>query len=132
RMHGTGIHHILMDMKRSEAYMAIFEDLTGLIQKAQEVHLFEKQDEVYVRNQVHDLLNIKSFPNENLTRTEDTIPNLLEKLIAYAIDHGVIEDIFDDKEILSAKIMNCFGARPSVVNNTFYEKYNKSPEAATD
>src|SRR5690625_672643 len=121
-----------MDMKRSEACMAIFEDLSGLIHKAQEVHLIEKQDEVYVLNQVLDLLNIQSFPNENLTGTEDTIPNLLEKLIAYAIDHSVIEDIFDDKEILSAKIMNCFVARPSVVNNTFYEKYNKSPEAATD
>lgn len=112
--------------------MAIFEDLTGLIHKAQEVHLIEKEDEVYVRNQVLDLLNIQSFPNEELTGTEDTIPNLLEKLIAYAIDHDVIEDIFDDKEILSAKIMNCFVARPSVVNNTFYDKYNETPDAATD
>lgn len=121
-----------MDTKRSEACMAIFEDLTGLIHKAQEVHLIEKQDEVYVRNQVLDLLIIQSFPNEELTGTKDTIPNLLEKLIVYAIDHNVIEDIFDDKEILSAKIINCFVARPSVVNDTFYDKYNEAPDAATD
>src|SRR5699024_8105720 len=30
------------------------------------------------------------------------------------------------------KIMNCFVARPSVVNKTFYEKYNETPEEATD
>src|SRR5690625_6416169 len=107
-----------MDTKRSEACMAIFEDLTGLIHKAQEVHLIEKQDEVYVRNQVLDLLNIQSFPNEELTGTEDTIPNLLEKLIAYAIDHDVIEDIFDDKEILSAKIMNCLDRKSTRLNSS--------------
>src|SRR5690625_5024993 len=131
-MRGIGIQHIPMDMKRSDLYMTIFNDLSGLIDQAKAVHLIEAQDEVYVRNQVMDLLNIKSFPIESVSGTEDTIPNILEKLIDYAIDHDVIEDIFDDKEILSAKIMNCFVARPSVVNKTFYEKYNETPEAATD
>src|SRR5699024_7170462 len=41
-------------------------------------------------------------------------------------------DIFDAKEILTANIMNCFVARPSVVNKTFYKKYKESPIAATD
>src|SRR5699024_11745203 len=58
--------------------------------------------------------------------------NLLEHIIDYASREDVSEDIFDDKEILSARIMNCFVARPSVINQTFNEKYKQSPEMATD
>ena len=47
-------------------------------------------------------------------------------------EHEVIEDVFDDKEILAANIMNCFVPRPSVVNAVFNQKYQDSPEAATD
>src|SRR5699024_3086818 len=53
-------------------------------------------------------------------------------LIRYAIAENVIKDVLDDKEILSAKIMDCFIARPSVINATFDEKYKLSPSNATD
>lgn len=112
--------------------MTVYEDLSGLIHQAIETKLIEELDEDYVRNQVMHLLNLKSFPEGLTTKTDDTIPNLLDKLIDYAIDQDVIEDIFDDKEMLSANIMNCFIARPSVVNATFYEKYADHPEKATD
>src|SRR5699024_7849952 len=63
---------------------------------------------------------------------DDSIPNLLDKLIVYATDKGVIDDVFDDKEILSAQIMNVFVARSSSINHTFYQKYKKSSLAATN
>lgn len=112
--------------------MTIFEDLSGLIKKAKEAQLIEEQDENYVRNQVMDLLQLESFPNDVTTMTHDTIPNLLEKMIDYAVENQVIEDVFDDKEVLSANIMNCFIARPSVINRYFHEKYEISPVQATD
>ncbi|MFD2044795.1 UDP-glucose--hexose-1-phosphate uridylyltransferase [Ornithinibacillus salinisoli] len=110
----------------------VFQDIAGLIGKALEVKLIEDTDQLYVRNQVINLLNIETYPEHIEKITDDSIPNLVEKIITYAIDQGVIEDVFDEKEILSAKIMNCFVARPSVVNQTFYEKYKQSPQAATD
>ncbi|MEC5423462.1 UDP-glucose--hexose-1-phosphate uridylyltransferase [Virgibacillus sp. C22-A2] len=109
----------------------IYHYLTGLIQKAVEVELIEPSDTIYVRNQVMNLLNLESFPENVEALEDDSIPNLLEKIIGYAVDHCVIEDNFDDKEILTANIMNCFVARPSVVNGLFNEKYKQSPEAAT-
>lgn len=112
--------------------MTIFEDVAGLIQKATEANLIEKQDEVYVRNQVMHLLHLKSFPNHLTNFTKDSIPNLLEKMIDYAIESQVIEDVFDNKEMLTANIMNCFIARPSVINDIFYKKYQESPIEATD
>lgn len=112
--------------------MTVFEDITGLIQQAKNAQLIEQQDEVYARNQVLNLLDIQSFPKQLNTITNDTIPNLLEKLITYAIQQDVIEDIFDDKEILTAKIMDCFVARPSTVQQNFDDQYKASPKAATN
>lgn len=110
----------------------IHQTLAGLIQKALDTHLIEGADTDYVRNQVMSLLGLASFPEEEIKPADDTIPNLLENMVAYAVEQGIIEDIFDDKEMLSATIMNCFVARPSVINAVFNEKYVESPVAATD
>lgn len=110
----------------------IYKHITGLVKKAIEVELIEKTDHIYARNQVLALLQIEAYPERLPKATDDTIPNLLDKIIAYAVEQEVIADIFDAKEILTANIMNCFLARPSVVNNTFNEKYKVSPKAATD
>lgn len=112
--------------------MEIFKELEGLIQKAIEAELIEDADKIYVRNQILHLLKIQSYPEQIEAYKTDTIPNYLEKLIDYAIKHHVIDDVFDEKEMLAAKIMNCFIPHPSIVNKTFYEKYKKSPKQATD
>ncbi|MBM7600054.1 UDPglucose--hexose-1-phosphate uridylyltransferase [Virgibacillus halotolerans] len=110
----------------------IYQHIAELIQQATEAELIEERDHIYARNQVMNLLALKSFPEQVNTVTDDTIPNLLEKIVAYAVKNDVIEDIFDDKEMLTANIMNCFVARPSVVNDLFNKKYEQSPEAATE
>ena len=110
----------------------IYDDIAGLIQQGIEVKLIEPEDSIYVQNQVMNLLQLDSFPDNVNSITVDSIPNILERIISYAIVHHVIEDVFDDKEILSANIMNCFVARPSVVEATFNRKYKQSPVAATD
>jgi UDPglucose--hexose-1-phosphate uridylyltransferase len=110
----------------------IYQLITGLIRKAMEVELIEVADQIYVRNQVMSLLGLESFPDEEVEPSDDTIPNLVEKMILYAAQHEVIEDVFDAKEILAANIMNCFVPRPSIVNAVFYQKYQESPVAATD
>lgn len=110
----------------------IYQHIEGLIQQALDKQLIDRQDEIYVRNQVLSLLQLDSYPETKVEPTTDSIPNILEKIIAYAIDNGMIEDVFDDKEVLAANIMNCFIARPSVINETFYEKYARSPKEATD
>ncbi|OZU88283.1 UDP-glucose--hexose-1-phosphate uridylyltransferase [Virgibacillus indicus] len=110
----------------------IYEHIAGLIQKAIDAELIEPADYIYVQNQVMNHLNLQAFPEEVDHSTNDSIPNLLEKIVDYAVKNDVIEDVLDEKEILSATIMNCFVARPSAINKTFNEKYKKSPKAATD
>lgn len=110
----------------------VYETLAGLIRKTTETELIEPSDQDYARNQAMHLLGLESFPEETIEAAEDTIPNLLEGLVAYAVERGVILDMLDDKEMLSANIMNCFVARPSAINAAFNEKYAESPIAATD
>ncbi|MDN7242491.1 UDP-glucose--hexose-1-phosphate uridylyltransferase [Planococcus sp. N028] len=110
----------------------IYQQLEGLIQQALNAQLIERDDVIYARNQVMNLLKLESFPNKVVEAADDTIPNLLESVVAYAITQGIIMDVLDDKEILSANIMNCFVARPSAINGVFQQKYSESPIAATD
>ncbi|WP_080872663.1 UDP-glucose--hexose-1-phosphate uridylyltransferase [Oceanobacillus timonensis] len=110
----------------------VYEWIAGLIQKGLETQLIEPEDKIYVRNQVMHLLGLESFTENVEYPADDMIPDLLDKLVNYAVDHHIIEDVLDEKEILSANIMNCFTARPSVVNEIFNNKYEVSPKSATD
>lgn len=110
----------------------IVQHITGLIHQAIKSKLIEKEDRIYVRNQVMNLLNLDSFPEEVESPTVDTIPNILDKIISYAVEHDVIEDVLDEKEILAANIMNCLIEKPSIINKRFNEKYRQSPVKATD
>ncbi|HLR63422.1 MAG TPA: UDP-glucose--hexose-1-phosphate uridylyltransferase [Lentibacillus sp.] len=110
----------------------IYQVINGLIQKAIETGLIEKTDHIYVRNQIMHLLQLESFPESAEAAVDGESPDLLDKLVDYATKQHIIDDVFDDKEILAANIMNCFVARPSVINAVFQEKYRKSPKEATD
>ncbi|MDS9472495.1 UDP-glucose--hexose-1-phosphate uridylyltransferase [Sporosarcina pasteurii] len=109
----------------------IAERLEGLIKQALKTELIEPADEIYTRNRILALLKFDSIDSTG-SYTDDSIPNLLEKIIEDAIERQVIEDVFDDKEIFSAEIMDCFIARPSVINAKFQQKYKANPKDATD
>ncbi|WP_164217782.1 UDP-glucose--hexose-1-phosphate uridylyltransferase [Virgibacillus sp. YIM 98842] len=110
----------------------IYQHIAGLIQKAIDVQLIEETDHIYVRNQLLHLLDLEAFPESVKQITDKSIPELLDELISYAAENNIIEDVFDDKEILSAKIMDTFVALPSTINQNFYNKYDRSPVEATD
>jgi UDPglucose--hexose-1-phosphate uridylyltransferase len=112
--------------------MMIFQLIQQLINQAISVQLIERDDQIYVRNQIMSLLQLSEFREvDQMDKRELAIQDILDLMVQYACENGVIEDIFDLKEILSSKIMNCFVARPSTVNQTFYEKYQQSPDLAT-
>ncbi|MGG1675624.1 UDP-glucose--hexose-1-phosphate uridylyltransferase [Neobacillus sp. NRS-1170] len=108
----------------------IYQLIQQLVEKALEAQLIENDDEIYARNQVLSLLHIADYkepePGKKLS-----IPDLLDEIVDYACEQGIIEDLFDEKEIFSSKIMNCFMARPSTVNQLFYQKYQQDPWEAT-
>jgi len=111
----------------------IYQLIQQLINQAITTQLIEREDEIYARNQILALLKLTEFREEELAESNHfEIPDLLELIVDYACNQGVIEDLFDEKEIFSSKIMNCFTARPSTINQVFYEKYTQDPKEATE
>ncbi|WP_083402093.1 UDP-glucose--hexose-1-phosphate uridylyltransferase [Bacillus sp. MUM 116] len=103
-----------------------------LLDQAFAVQLIEQEDEIYARNQILSLLKLTEFKElKPITESSQSIPDLLDQLVDYACTHGILEDLFDEKEIFASKVMNCLMARPSTVNQLFYEKYQQNPQIAT-
>ncbi|MED1203377.1 UDP-glucose--hexose-1-phosphate uridylyltransferase [Heyndrickxia acidicola] len=111
--------------------MSVNEAIQELINHALSAGLIEKEDQIYARNQILALLELEEFPEAIEADLQNEVHELLDFLTSYAAGKGLIEDLFDEKEILSSKIMSCFVARPSVINQAFYQKYQDSPETAT-
>lgn len=112
--------------------MTIYQMIQQVIDKAVTLEFIEAVDDLYVRNQILYLLKMDDFILEEKGKEELTLPDLLEKLVDYACQQEVIEDLFDEKEILACNIVNCFMPKPSAVNAVFYEKYKTKVEDATD
>lgn len=114
--------------------MNVYIALERLVQHLATLEMIQAEDSIYARNQVMSLLGLLDFPNSLVMEEgiEQEIPDLLEELVQFAVEEGIIEDLLDEKEILSSKIMNVFMPKPSDVNQAFYEKWKESPGKATE
>ncbi|GAE92254.1 galactose-1-phosphate uridylyltransferase [Gracilibacillus boraciitolerans JCM 21714] len=101
-----------------------------LVVKATEKNLIQSSDKIYARNQILGLLEANY--EEKVSLIDQDIPDLLEDLADEAVKKGLIEGLLDEREQLTAKIMDVFMSKPSEVNETFYQKYQESPETATN
>ncbi|WP_117148856.1 UDP-glucose--hexose-1-phosphate uridylyltransferase [Paraliobacillus zengyii] len=110
----------------------IFKHIAQLIEKGIKQALITERDEIYVRNQILGLLQLEKYEEPDKGTEDRSIPDLLDTLLSFAIETKVIADILDEKEMLSAKIMDCFLSKPSEINAIFHQKYKESPSAATD
>lgn len=103
-----------------------------LTEQAIQKKFITDRDRVYARNQLIGLLGIDAYEECGLPETLLTVPDLLDVLVEDAARRGVIEGTFDEKEKLSAGLMNVFLDKPSHIQQTFEEYYSLSPEIATD
>lgn len=113
--------------------MNVYQAIEKLVRKVISLGMIQPEDEIYARNQVMSFLGLIDFPEQSAGDSSEgqEIPDLLEVLEQYAVEAGIIENLADEKDILSSKIMNVFMPKPSEVNDTFYQKYLESPEKAT-
>lgn len=117
--------------------MNVYQTINILVRKMILLGMLQAEDKIYARNQAMSYLGLFDFP-DHLADLEDVeiegqeIPDLLETLERYAVGAGIIENLADEKEILSSKIMNVFMPKPSEVNKVFYQKYAESPQKATE
>ncbi|MFJ7755315.1 UDP-glucose--hexose-1-phosphate uridylyltransferase [Peribacillus muralis] len=112
--------------------MEIYVAIQTLLDQAVQLDMLVKEDEIYCRNQIMELLQLEEFPYAAEVRKHAAIPDLLEEIVAYASAKGIVGELDIQKEILGSKIMNVLMQKPSEVNGTFYDKYHQGPKAATE
>ncbi len=114
--------------------MRIYRDIKRLIKYGLQNNLFEKEDEIYVRNKILDILNIDEYEDVEIEDEILSTPTeILNNLLNYAYKNKVLESnspIYRD--LLDTKIMDSLMPRPSEVIKNFYNKYEYSKEEATN
>ena len=110
----------------------INQNIEKLIQYAENHQLIEKEDRIWATNRILEALNIDEFTHENSIYDEIKLEEVLENILNYAIDNGIIEDNITAKDLFDTKIMGLLTPRPNEVIKKFNELYEESPEKATD
>ncbi|RRK10267.1 UDP-glucose--hexose-1-phosphate uridylyltransferase [Lactiplantibacillus garii] len=88
---------------------------------------YTAMDRIYVTNRVLALIG-EGTP---VAAADSKLASLTTALVQTAVQNGQIEATPSAKEILSDQLMDLVTPLPSVVNQTFWDKYQVSPETAT-
>ena len=86
---------------------------------------YEPLDRIYILNK------IRGFAGDEDVEAKDNEP-LVSQLVDLAVKRGKIEDSQTEREILNDQLYDLMTPRPSVVNHEFWEKYQQSPDTATN
>lgn len=86
----------------------------------------------YTINLLLDLFREDEYTEPAEAPVCEELEQILKDLLDEAVQRGIIEDSIGCRDLFDTKIMNCLMPRPAQVQETFWKKYEESPEAATD
>lgn len=112
--------------------MNINYEVNRLINFAVQNNLIDELDAVYASNLLLEVLNLDEFEEVEVDEKLQTATPILENMLDYAVEKGMIEDTTTERDLFDTKIMNALMPRPSEVIKTFNEKYKNNKEEATD
>ena len=112
--------------------MNINYEVNRLINFALQNNLIDELDVVYASNLLLEVLNLDEFEEVEVDETLQTATPILENILDYAVEKGMIEDTTTERDLFDTKVMNTLMPRPSEVIKTFNEKYENNKEDATD
>ena len=105
--------------------------INQLIEYGLEKGLLKNEDVDYAVNLLLDLFHLDSFEYEELHEYVDCT-QILDGMLDYAIEQGLIEDHMTARDLFDTRIMNCLMPRPSEVVQEFNKFYEDSAKFATD
>ena len=108
----------------------VYKAINGLINYAIKSELITEDDIFVVRNQLMDILKLTDWKDTELIT--GNIEELLEPIIDYAIQTGIIEDTSVQRDLFDTRIMGVLTPMPREVNSIFQKKYSVSPSTATE
>ena len=108
------------------------ENIAKLVQYGIECGLTPECERTYTTN-----LLLEAFGEDEYNAPAEEFHNVdleatLKALLDEACSRGIIEDSIVYRDLFDTKLMNCLMPRPAQVQKEFAEKYEQSPQAATD
>lgn len=107
-------------------------EINRLIHFAKQNGMLLEGDEDYAVNLLLALFGLEAFSHEDIDETLATPTAILEKMLDYACERGMIENTATQRDLFDNRIMNCVMPRPSEVIAKFRKLYYKDPQLATD
>ena len=108
------------------------ENIRKLVQYGIDTGLTPACEKNYTVNLLLDLFKEDEYEEPSETFTEINLEEVLKELLDEAVKRGIIEDSVVYRDLFDTKIMNCLMPRPAQVQKEFWDRYEKSPEEATD
>ena len=93
----------------------IYESIQKLIKYAERNGLITADDEYVVRNQLMEILQLSDWEENNADDRNASVEALLEPIISYAVEKGLIQDTAVYRDLFDTKIMGMLMPRPSEV-----------------
>ncbi len=109
--------------------MSIYQSIQDFIYLAIKNGTIESIDEIYWRNKLLQFLGLNDWQTVNEEGKEQDSLQLMDQLLSFAKKH----DLYDstDEEAMESALMDFITPRPSQINQTFWNKYQDSPDKAT-
>ena len=104
--------------------------INQLLDYGLEKGMIAKEDVCYSANLLLDVLKVDTFEREEVQQA--SIYEILDAMLDYAVEKGLIDNNTTEKDLFDTRIMNCIMPRPSEVIGKFNELYSQNPKQATD
>lgn len=96
-------------------------------------NLITKADQFVVQNQLMEALHLTDWQLSGAGIEPDaSIDAILQPLVEYACSNGIIADTAASRDLFDTKLMGILTPMPHEMIAKFQERYQESPEAATD
>jgi len=115
--------------------MRIHYEIERLINYGVRKKLIEKEDEIYIRNQILEALNIEGYDFSLISIDEDleTPTNILNNILNLAFEMEILESNTSVyRDLLDTKLMGVLTPRPSEVIKKFKNLYENNIKDSTD
>lgn len=107
------------------------ENIKRLVQYGIDAGLTPECERIYTTNLLLELFHEDDYEEVEVNGGKE-LEEILGELLDEACSRGIIENSVVYRDLFDTKMMNCLMPRPVQVQETFWKKYEESPEAATD
>ena len=110
----------------------LYDAIKKLVQYGINTGITPESERIYTTNLLLDLFHEDNYEETDCDLSHLVLEDILKELLDIAVERGIIEDSIGYRDLFDTKLMNALMPRPAQIQQTFWEKYKISPEAATE